>query len=69
MTTETYTPRRSTGETTAQFQPKRGKYSDPGQVTDSEQIFYDLEDLAVELIIGGHYGWADRTRNIARRIA
>lgn len=32
------------------------------------QILYDLEQLAIEQTSAGSHGWADRTRDIARRL-
>lgn len=61
-------PSRASGETTTRFQPRIGKYTDTSQVADYEQVFYDLEDLAIELTVAGHNRWADRTRSIARRL-
>jgi hypothetical protein len=59
--------RRHNGQTTARYQPARGKRStdDP---TPAEQVLYDLEQLAIEQTSAGSHGWADRTRDIARRL-
>lgn len=59
--------RRSSGKYTGEFQPTRGKYTadDP---TPDEQVLYDLEQLAIEQTSAGSHGWADRTRDIARRL-
>lgn len=61
-------PRRSAGLSDSRFKPGPRR-ADPDQFSEDQQICVELEALAVELTIGGHHGWADRTRAIARRLA
>jgi hypothetical protein len=54
---------------TARFQPLTGRRTDTTQISGTQQALIDLEQLAVEFTWRGHHGWADRTRDAARRLS
>ena len=61
------TARRSSGQITSRDTASKARRN-ADQPTPDEQVLYDLEELAIEQTSAGSHGWADRTRDIARRL-